>query len=55
MAANERVPGEAKRFLLTCDDCSFSREVSGRSEAERAGLDHSTGRDHEVLAVEIPL
>ncbi len=56
MATNQATAGrdEAKRFLVTCDDCAYERPAAGRAEATRLGDDHRRETGHELVALEVP-
>lgn len=56
MATNETTPGReaTKRFLVTCDGCSYERSATGRAEATRLGDDHRRETGHELVALEVP-
>lgn len=43
-----------KRYLVTCDDCSFDEEARGRDEAVRRAQRHRDETDHSVVVVEFP-
>lgn len=43
-----------RRYVVTCDDCTFEEEVYGVDDAQSTALDHRDSTDHEVLAVEVP-
>lgn len=43
-----------RRYVVTCDDCRFEKEVRGVDDAQSTALDHSDSTDHEVVALEVP-
>lgn len=56
MALEERSAnqGDAKRFIVQCDECSFASEAEGRYEARGMGTTHHRETGHDVVAVEWP-
>ena len=55
MPTNEQpFPFREQKFLVTCDDCSLSREVEGKAAARQTGEQHSDETMHEVVAIEWP-
>ena len=45
---------ETRRFLVSCDDCTFERVAEGREEATRVGTVHRDHTDHDIVALEQP-
>lgn len=52
--AAETVSMDSKRYLVACDDCSFSDTVIGREDAIAVGESHNEESDHEITALEFP-